>query len=148
MPLLSADSSAGRLALSREFALSGDTTAMFAARDQITQFLNAHGVDGEDEIDVLVALQEALANAVVHGCASDPTKTIYCTVDVDDAEINIVIRDPGPGFDSYSGNDFEDGTNLTNHGRGILLMRSLMDEISYRHHGSEVEMKKFRQRPD
>jgi serine/threonine-protein kinase RsbW len=146
--LLNADSSAAKLACSREFAFSGDPTAMFAARDQIMRFLNAHGVDGDVEIDVLVALQEALANAVVHGCASDPTKTIRCTVEVDDAEINMVIRDPGPGFDSYSGSEFEDGTNLTNHGRGILLMRSLMDEISYHHQGSEVHLKKFRQQPD
>lgn len=146
--MLNADSSAGKLAFSREFTFTGDTTAMFAARDQIMQFLNAHGVDGEDEIDVLIALQEALANAVVHGCASDPAKTIRCTVEVDDAEINIVIRDPGPGFDAYAGNESEDGTNLTNHGRGILLMRSLMDEISYRHQGSEVHMKKIREHPD
>jgi serine/threonine-protein kinase RsbW len=148
MPLLNAESSVGKLACSREFAFAGDTSAMFAARDRIMQFLNAHGVDGELEIDVLVALQEALANAVLHGCASDPTKTVRCTVDVDDAEINIVIRDPGPGFDSYSGSELEDGTNLTNHGRGILLMRNLMDEISYHHHGSEVHMKKFRHHLD
>jgi serine/threonine-protein kinase RsbW len=109
------------------------------------QFLNAHGVEGEEEIDVLVALQEALANAVLHGCASDPRKTVRCSVAVDDAEINIVIHDPGPGFDHSGSDSSEDGTNFSNHGRGILLMRSLMDEIIYRHHGSEVHLKKFRQ---
>lgn len=140
-----AELSTGKPACSREFVFPGSTEAMFAARDQIMQFLNAQGVDGEEEIDVLVALQEALANAVVHGCGNDAGKTVHCTVALDDNEINLTVRDPGPGFDVYSGSDLEDGTNLSNHGRGILLMRSLMDELSYRHHGSEVHLKKFRQ---
>jgi serine/threonine-protein kinase RsbW len=148
MPLLNAESSAGKLAFSREVTFAGDTEAMFAARDEIMQFLNAHGVDGEVEIDMLVALQEALANAVVHGCGNDSAKTVHCTVEVDSSEINLVVRDPGAGFDAYSDGELEDGTNLTNHGRGILLMRSLMDEVSYRHHGSEVHLKKFRRRSD
>jgi serine/threonine-protein kinase RsbW len=148
MPLLNAESSAGRLAFSREFTFAGDTEAMFAARDEIMQFLNARGVDREEEIDILVALQEALANAVAHGCRNDAAKTVRCTVEVNANEINLVIRDPGAGFDSYSDREFEDGTNLSNHGRGILLMRSLMDEVSYRHHGSELHLKKFRHQPD
>lgn len=148
MPVLNADSSAGKLAFSRDFAFAGDSNAMFAARNEIMQFLNAQGIDGEEEIDILVALQEALANAVLHGCQSDPSKTIRCTVQGDDDEINIVIRDPGPGFDHSGSDSSEDGTNLSNHGRGIMLMRSLMDEINYHHQGSEVHMKKFRQQPD
>ena len=143
--MLNAESSAGRLAFSREFTFAGDTEAMFAARDEIMQFLNAHGVEGEDEIDVLVALQEALANAVFHGCGSDVAKTIRCTIDVDDSEINIVVRDPGSGFDtSDDGDSAEDGTNLSNHGRGIMLMRSLMDKVNYSHRGSEVHLMKRR----
>ena len=146
--MLNAESSAGKLACSREFTFAGNTEAMFAARDEIMQFLNAHGVEGEEEIDILVALQEALANALVHGCGEDAAKIVRCTVQVDDNQINLVIRDPGQGFDSYSDREFEDGTNLTNHGRGIMLMRSLMDEVNYRHHGSEIHLKKLRHRPD
>lgn len=143
-----AESSTRKLAFNREFAFAGDTNAMLAARDEIMQFLNAHGVGGDEEIDILVALQEALANAVLHGCGNDPAKTVRCSVEGDDAEVNLVVRDPGSGFDAYSERGFEDGTNLTNHGRGILLMRSLMDEISYRHHGTEVHLKKLRTPPD
>jgi serine/threonine-protein kinase RsbW len=148
LPLPHAESSARKLAFNREFAFPGDTNAMFAARDEIMQFLNANGVGGDEEIDILVALQEALANAVVHGCGNDPAKTVHCHVQGDDAEINLAVRDPGPGFDVYAGDEFEDGTNLTNHGRGILLMRSLMDEITYHHRGSEIHLKKLRSQPD
>jgi len=146
--LPNAESSADKLAFTREFAFSGDTAAMFAARDEIMQFLNAQGIKGDEEIDILVALQEALSNAVLHGCRDNPAKTVHCTVQGDDDEVNITVHDPGPGFDAGSISEFEGGINLTGHGRGILLMRSLMDEVTYRQHGSEVQLKKIRHRPD
>ena len=47
-----------------------------------------------------LALTEALANAVVHGAKSDPSKIIECDVACDDQQgMLIVVRDPGPGFD-------------------------------------------------
>jgi serine/threonine-protein kinase RsbW len=144
VPLLNAESSADRKAISREFTCAGGTEAMFIARDQIMRFLNDHGVEGEEEIDILLALQEALANAVLHGCGNDPGKTIRCLVDIDDSEINIVVRDPGSGFDPSSIESDEGETNFTDHGRGITLMRSLVDEVHYSHGGTEVQMKKKR----
>ncbi len=129
----------------KDFVFPGDSTAMIAARDAMLHFLGTHGIGDEEEIDIMIALQEALANAVLHGCGGDPAKSIHCTVAVDPAEIRIVVRDPGPGFDTSSASDeTEDGTNLTEHGRGILLMRSLMDEVSYRRGGTEVHLKKLR----
>ena len=63
---------------------------------------------------LMIALQEALANAVLHGCGDDPAKQVHCIVSVDPAEINIVLRDPGPGFETASSSDSaDDGTNLT-----------------------------------
>src|SRR5580704_11632573 len=55
----------------------------------------------EDEVmRVELALQEALANAVRHGCRNDPSKKVLCCVTLNAAgELVIVVRDPGPGFD-------------------------------------------------
>src|SRR5262252_5851317 len=53
-------------------------------------------VGREDEIEL--ALSEALANAVVHGAKSDPTKIVECDVACDEHQgMLIVVRDPGPG---------------------------------------------------
>src|SRR5207302_3088709 len=58
------------------------------------------------EMEIALALQEALANAVIHGCDSDPAKTVHCRVSSsatsssgDANEMLIVIRDSGAGFD-------------------------------------------------
>src|SRR5688572_7979124 len=57
---------------------------------------------GEDEmIAVDLAVREGLANAIRHGCGNDTSKQVQCCVTFDQpGEVVVVIRDPGPGFDT------------------------------------------------
>jgi serine/threonine-protein kinase RsbW len=131
--------------LSREFVLNGDVDSVPPARDAILEFVRDYCADEQQEIDVFLALQEALINATLHGCEDDSSKLVSCAVEITPSAMTFDIRDPGPGFDTESSTDkAEDGTNLTEHGRGIFMMRSLMDEVTYRKHGSEVLMTKRR----
>ena len=130
-----------------ELVLTGDSTAVPAVRDRIMDFLEHQGVGDELAIDILVALQEALVNAVLHGAKNDPSQVIHCWVAVDAEAVTIVINDPGEGFETTAVTDAsDDGINLTNHGRGIFLMRGLMDDVSYARGGSELTLKKLRRR--
>src|SRR5437588_3623203 len=96
------------------------------------------------DADIEMALHEGLANAVIHGNGENPCKRIYveCRCYMD-GEVSITIRDEGPGFDSSS---VGDPTLLENrlftHGRGIYLMKTLMDEVSFEEGGSVVRMRK------
>lgn len=131
--------------LGKEFSFPSDVDSMTQARDSVIEFVKPYFGSEVEEIDVLIALQEALANAVVHGCRNDPSKIISCSVKVDRSAITITIRDPGPGFDVDAvTQSSEAGTNMTDHGRGIALMRSVMDEVAYRNGGSEVRLRKLR----
>lgn len=96
----------------------------------------------EDAIEL--SLQEALANAVVHGAKEDPTKTIECLVACDEQRgILIIVRDPGEGFDPSTIPSCTVGENLySNHGRGIFLINQLMDEVKFRKNGTEIHMVK------
>jgi serine/threonine-protein kinase RsbW len=96
----------------------------------------------EDAIEL--ALQEALANAVVHGAKEDPTKTVECLVACDEQRgILIIVRDPGPGFDFRAIPSCTMGENLySNHGRGIFLINQLMDEVQFHKNGTEIHMMK------
>jgi len=99
----------------------------------------------EKEIaEVDLALQEALANAVVHGAKEDPTKTVECLVACDDERgVLIIVRDPGEGFDPGTIPSCTVGENLySNHGRGIFLINQLMDEVKFRKNGTEIHMVK------
>ena len=96
------------------------------------------------EDDIELALTEALANAVVHGAKSDPSKIIECDVACDDQRgILIVVRDPGPGFDPAKIADPSHGENIySSHGRGIYLINQLMDDVQFHKNGTEIHMLK------
>ena len=131
--------------ISKEFAFPGDVQSLAQSRQAMMDFLAPYCSGEAEEIDLFLTLQEALANAILHGCGNDPSKTIHCRVEIDPSAVEITIRDPGPGFDPYNATQStDDGTNLTPHGRGICLMRSLMDEVTYRRGGTELHLRKLR----
>jgi serine/threonine-protein kinase RsbW len=100
-------------------------------------------VNGKEEA-IELALQEALANAVVHGAKEDPSKTVECLVACDEQRgVLIIVRDPGEGFDPKAIPTCTMGENLySNHGRGIFLINQLMDEVMFRKNGTEIHMVK------
>jgi len=98
----------------------------------------------EDVFAVQLALQEAMANAIRHGCRGDVSKHVRCSVSCDESgEVVIVVRDPGAGFDHSAIADPLDAVNIFKpSGRGILLMRELMDHVQFVDGGREVLMRK------
>jgi anti-sigma regulatory factor (Ser/Thr protein kinase) len=132
-----------RLIMRKEFTFPGDVESIAGSREQVMQCVRKYCADNETEIDLTVALQEALANAVLHGCGNDAGKVIHCAIEVKPSSISCVVRDPGPGFDFEriaDPNRFE--TSTLEHGRGLALMRSLVDEVAFTRGGSEVHFSK------
>ena len=97
-----------------------------------------------NEYQIELALREALANAIVHGCENDPNKKVECCVAcTENSDIMIVVRDPGAGFDPKTVPDPLAPENLgSHHGRGIYLINQLMDEVSFERNGAEIRMRK------
>jgi serine/threonine-protein kinase RsbW len=101
----------------------------------------------EDEImQVVLALDEALANAIRHGCKGDSTKSVQCIVTHDaSGDLTIVVRDPGPGFEvAKVPNPLEGDNVFKSSGRGVFLINQLMDEVAFADGGREVQMRKRR----
>jgi len=94
------------------------------------------------QYEIEVALWEALANAVIHGCHDNPSAHVECELACcDGRELVIVVRDPGPGFDPASiANPVADENLYSPHGRGIYLIRHVVDEATFRRGGREVRM--------
>lgn len=121
---------------------TGDVASMGAAREQVMEFVSEYCSDEGDAIDILVSLQEALINAALHGCGNDPARMIECSVDADPGEIVITVRDPGRGFDLGAVEAANDTVNTSESGRGIALMRGMMDNVEFLRQGSEVRLRK------
>jgi len=112
--------------------------------DQLMRFiLNFRSADGS-EADIEMALHEALANAVIHGNGENSGKRVYvdCRCYMD-GEVSITVRDEGRGFDcnAIPSPTFRENL-LFAHGRGIYLMKTFMDEITFEEGGAVVMMRK------
>jgi anti-sigma regulatory factor (Ser/Thr protein kinase) len=112
----------------------------------VRELLASKGWTDEDLMPVELAIDEALANAIRHGCKNDASKHVQCVVTTDiKGEVVIVVRDPGPGFDVAKVPDPLAGENVFKaSGRGVFLINSLMDEVGFGDGGREVQMKKRR----
>jgi serine/threonine-protein kinase RsbW len=88
-----------------------------------------------------VGLTEALSNAMLYGNAHDPSKNVVVEVLVGDGRVQATVRDQGAGFDPTSLPDPTQPENLTRPcGRGVFLMRKLLDEVWYNDRGNEVTL--------
>jgi anti-sigma regulatory factor (Ser/Thr protein kinase) len=97
---------------------------------------------------IALAVREAVANAIVHGNHCNPAKVVGVSVAANEnCDLLIVVRDSGSGFDPSKLPNPTAGENLlANHGRGILLVKQLMDEVDFKFdHGTEVRMLRRRQ---
>src|SRR5580704_15728238 len=103
----------------------------------------SHCIAGEESA-VELALREALSNAVVHGNRLDAHKLVHvrCRCKVGKG-ISLTVSDQGQGFDPRTIPDPLTVENLeADHGRGIHIMKLVMDEVSFEQRGTEVRMLK------
>jgi serine/threonine-protein kinase RsbW len=87
-----------------------------------------------------IATSEALANAIIHGNRNEPSKKVHVRWTCEpDGALSILIRDEGNGFNPGDIATPKDAGEDRN--RGIPLMRSYMDDVQFRHNGTEVYMR-------
>jgi serine/threonine-protein kinase RsbW len=128
-----------------EVMLSADVNTISPVAAWVMRLVGEMEYAAGKEFEIEMALREALANAVLHGCKADPRKKIECTVTCDeDHGVVIVVRDPGEGFDAAKLPCPTDEQNVfSDHGRGIYLINTLMDEVRYERNGAEIHMRKY-----
>lgn len=110
--------------------------------DQLLFFIAKSRHRDGSEIDIEMALSEALENAVVHGNRRNPYKRVYVTCRCSvGGNVSITVQDEGDGFDTGSLPDPTTPENrLRTSGRGVYLMKALMDEVRFEKGGSVVHM--------
>lgn len=92
--------------------------------------------------NILIALTEAVNNAIMHGNKQDSTKSIHLKCENQDKNLLFVVEDEGDGFDFDNLPDPTDPVNLEKpNGRGVFLMRNLADEVNFSNNGKRVELK-------
>jgi len=113
---------------------------------EVNEFLALH-LEGKnisaDKLNNLnLAVSEALSNAMVHGNKLDPNKNVTIKLDIDEDKITLTVKDCGSGFDLENLPNPTDPENLLkDSGRGIYIMKTFIDEVSYNFSPEGTELK-------
>jgi serine/threonine-protein kinase RsbW len=115
-----------RLVLPSHIEAVGDAAAA------VTDFVQSCGIGEEPAFAIVMAVREAVTNAMVHGNKEDEAKSVEVIFNCLANVLEIEVRDQGEGFDPTAVPDPTDPVNLLKtSGRGIFLMRSFMDEVEW-----------------
>ena len=89
--------------------------------------------------NILIAVTEAVNNAIYHGNQGNPEKYIKIGFESGDKNIKFSVADEGIGFDYNNLPDPTDPLNLDKpNGRGVFLMKNLADKVEFNNNGQEV----------
>ena len=105
------------------------------------------GFDEDTSSQIAMVAREAVINAILHGNKKDPAKQVHVSLELNDEALRIKIADEGAGLDLDSVPDPLAPENiLRSSGRGIFLMKAIMDEVHFHqlNPGTEIEMIKYR----
>ena len=130
--------------LELEAWMPSETGAISPTVEQLMRLIEPWRCIVGDESTVELALREALNNAVIHGNGMDPNKLVEIRCRCERGKgVWLIVRDQGRGFDpSTVPNPLTPQGLVAEHGRGIYLIKLLMDEVSFKRGGSEVHMRK------
>jgi serine/threonine-protein kinase RsbW len=91
--------------------------------------------------NILVAVTEAVNNAIQHGNKSNPDKNIEVVFRKEAKRLHFIIKDEGEGFDFDNIPDPTDPVNIEKiNGRGVFLMKNLADHVSFSENGKVVQL--------
>ncbi len=89
--------------------------------------------------NILVAITEAVNNAIYHGNQANPKKNIDIFFKSFPDHVSFIVKDEGTGFNYDNLPDPTNPENIENpNGRGVFLMRNLADKVSFEDNGSKV----------
>jgi len=110
----------------------------------IFRFVKPLKIAVDKVFDIRLSIEEALVNAVKHGNKSDNNKRVYLYLRAGTEVFTVEIRDDGKGF-NYKKTPLPTtkGNLKKPSGRGIFLIRELMDEVEFFDGGSRIRMVKY-----
>jgi serine/threonine-protein kinase RsbW len=131
--------------LAHRVVIRSSLSAARQIEEQILQEAESAGYSPQCTFAIRLALEEAMVNAHRHGNRSDGSKHLTVSYEVRPSRLIIRVRDDGEGFNPEVVPDptAPERICLPN-GRGIMLMRAYLDEVSFNEEGNEVQLVKER----
>lgn len=97
----------------------------------IEGILRGYGIDESTIADIAISVSELVNNAIDHGNKKNEEKRVTVAIEKDSSAVTISVSDEGTGFDPNELDDPLAEENLLKEiGRGIFIVRSLMDTVN------------------
>ncbi len=129
----------------KDVVIHSDPAEARRVQEEIERLLRAHRYSDHEIFSVKLALEEALINAIKHGNRFDRNKKIHIAYQVRPERFDVLISDEGAGFDPAAVPDPTAVENLERAcGRGLMLMRYYMTQVTFSANGNSVSMTKLR----
>ena len=120
-----------------------DTKSKTHTLEALLDAISRSGAGGLGTAKLRLALDEALVNAVMHGNKYDAAKSAQVSAHLSSTALTVIVSDQGAGFKEEDLPDPDAPENLLEEsGRGVILIRGVMDEISYWRGGTMLVMTK------
>ncbi|MCX6138630.1 MAG: ATP-binding protein [Ignavibacteriales bacterium] len=124
-----------------QLTLSSDPKNIHQVEEFLLTLNQELHIDEEKFYAVMLVVTEAVNNGIVHGNKRDKTKQVTVSCSTENHILTIKVGDEGGGFDPRVLPDpLKPDNILRESGRGIFLMRQMMDSVSYNDNGTEVTM--------
>lgn len=122
-----------------EIELPSRIDSMHRVEAMIDDIGTSLGLGDDIKNNMLVAVSEAVKNAIELGNKNNPSQSVLLQVDKKESEVIFTIKDQGEGFDFNNVADPTDPANIEKiTGRGIFLMKALADSVEFSDNGSKV----------
>lgn len=128
----------------QQMAIESDAKSTVAAAEFFGNLARNNPACGLDPFEVMMIIDEVVMNAIEHGNKFDPEKKVFLSYVFNDYKFELTIRDEGEGF--VVNNVFATHEKLSlydKRGRGILIIKNLVDRIEYNKEGNEVRIVKY-----
>lgn len=120
-------------------SLSSILTSLNTVEELIDTVCRNHNIPEDFYGNILIAVTEAVNNAIQHGNQEDPSKMVDLLIEKSEGEIKFTITDEGEGFAFDNLPDPTAPENIEKEsGRGIFLMEALADEMNFEENGTKV----------
>ncbi len=127
-----------------ELKISSDPRWLRMVRAMMQELSRQAGFSEMERCEITLAVDEALCNIIKHSYKGDPRGVVWLSCDADDGCLEIVLRDQGEGIDPKQ-LEPRPPDEIRAGGRGIFLMRSVMDEVDFERDGgmNAVRLRKY-----
>ena len=123
--------------------IPSETKHIKKVSEKVIGSVSSYGPDEGTVFDIKLCIEEAVRNAIVHGNHSEKNKAVVVTTWVDAGKVFIAVEDEGEGYDHTAVPDPTAEHNmLRNSGRGVYLIKKLMDEVTFNARGNGITMGK------